>query len=302
MPLTVIVNRAGGAAAAAGPGLEQQLQDAFAKAGAAPRLRLLDPDSIPAAVEEAAADGRLVVAGGDGTIASAAQTLKGRDAELALLPLGTLNHFARALGIPADIEAAAALAATGTAQRVDVGEVNGHRFINNASIGLYPFMVSRREAVQHHRHWPKWLATGPAAWAALRRLPHHRLRIDMGHGSRAVVTPMLFVGNNRYTLDAGNVGGRDRLTDGVLSVFAVAHRSRIGLIWFALRSLFGRADRQADFVTIGECDSITVHTASHSIEIALDGEVRRLSTPLRFRAVPGALRVVVPPAEPEVSG
>jgi len=81
-----------------------------------------------------------------------------------------------------------------------------------------------------------------------------------------------------------------------LSVFAVAHRTRIGLIWFALRTLFGRADREADFVAIGENETLTVHSTGRSIEIALDGELRRLRSPLKFSVDPGALKIVVPDA------
>ena len=154
---------------------------------------------------KAAKKGRVVVAGGDGTAACAAQQLAGSDAELGLLPLGTLNHLARDLGLPTDLEEAAKVAATGTATAIDVAEVNGHVFVNNASIGLYPAMVREREGLQDDKGWPKWLSALPAAYAALERLPHHRLRIDLGQGERTIVTPLLFVGNNVYSLDKRRV-------------------------------------------------------------------------------------------------
>jgi diacylglycerol kinase family enzyme len=293
--LPVIVNRNGGAAASAGDALGDMLAEAFDKAGAEIELQMVDGDNVFEAVKKAAQGGvRVVVAGGDGTMACAAQALKDVDAELALLPLGTLNHLARDLGVPNDIAAAADLATHGGASAIDVGEVNGHRFVNNASIGLYPFMVRNRDDQRDRRNWPKWLATVPATWAALARLPHHRLRIDMGAGLQNMVTPLLFVGNNPYGLEAGRVGTRPSLTDGKLSVYAVARRSRKGLIWFALRTLLGKADRATDFVAIGDCEELTVHSSGRSIEIALDGEVQRLDSPLRFRAIPGGLTVVMP--------
>jgi diacylglycerol kinase family enzyme len=291
-PLTVIVNREGGAAAAAGDALAPRLEAAFEAARVDIDLQLVTGDEVFNAVR--AAKGRVVVAGGDGTMACAAQALKDADLELAILPLGTLNHLARDLGIPGDMAAAASLAAHGAASPVDVAQVNGHRFVNNASIGLYPFMVRNRDDQRDRHGWPKWLATVPAAWAALARLPHHRLRIDMGEGVQELVTPLLFVGNNPYGLDLGKVGTRDSLTDGRLSVFAVARRSRKRLIWFALRALVGKADRAADFVAIGDCEELVVHSRGSSIEIALDGEVRRLDSPLCFKVEPGALRVVIP--------
>ncbi len=294
--LPVLVNRAGGAAAAAGEELTDKIVAAFAAAGATVEVQLVAPTEIASAVRKAAATAeRLVVGGGDGTMGSVAQALADRpDTELALLPLGTLNHLARDLGIPSVLEEAATLAVTGATVPVDVATVNGHRFVNNASIGLYPFMVRRRDDARERAGLPKWLATLPAVSAALSRLPHHRLRIDMGDGAKPLITSLLFVGNNLYALEAGSVGTRESLADGLLSIFAVAHRTRLGLIWFALRTLFGRADRKADFVAIGESPVLTVHSTGRSIEIALDGEVRRLRSPLKFAVDAGALKIVMP--------
>lgn len=293
-PLPLIVNRAGGAAAAAGDTLADTLRAAFARAGTAIDLHMVEGGEISDTFQKLAAQGRIVVAGGDGTMACAAQAARETDVEIALLPLGTLNHLARDLGVPADIDAAARLAAEGQAVSIDVGDVNGHRFVNNASIGVYPRMVRSRDDTRERTGLPKWLATLPAAWHALARLPHHRLHIDMGDGVRPLITSLLFVGNNHYALDAGKVGQRPTLSDGTLSVYAVAHRTRLGLAWFALRALIGRADRDHDFVTIGDCESLTVSSSGNSIEIALDGEVCRLESPLKFRIEAGALRVVAP--------
>ena len=296
--IPVLVNRAGGAAAAAGDELEDQITAAFAAAGAAAEVQLVAADKMADAVRKAAATARrIVVGGGDGTMSCVAQALADHpDIELALLPLGTLNHLARDLGISSVLEEAAALAVTGTATPVDVATVNDQRFVNNASVGLYPFMVRRRDDARARTGLPKWLATLPAAGAALSRLPHHRLRIDMGEGVQPLITSLLFIGNNLYALEAGSVGTRESLADSLLSIFAVAHRTRLGLIWFALRTLFGRADRNADFVAIGESPSLTVHSPGRSIEIALDGEVRRLRSPLKFAVDAGALKIVVPDA------
>lgn len=294
MTLPVIVNKNGGAASRMGDALKDTLTDAFAKAGAEATVEPLDGKQMPEAIKEGAKNGRVVVAGGDGTAACAAQQLAGGDAELGLLPLGTLNHLARDLGIPTDLDQAAKVAATGTATPIDVAEVNGHVFINNASIGLYPLMVKEREGLQDAHGLPKWLSTVPAAFAALKRLPQHRLRIDMGQGERVIVTPLLFVGNNDYSLDRGELGARDTLTGGKLSVYAVAHRSRTALIWFAARTLAGRVDHQVDFVALGQCETLTVTPALPQIDIALDGEVTKLDAPLAFRIRPGALKVVRP--------
>ena len=297
--LHVIVNRNGGAAAKMGDMVAGVLEKAFAQAGATVRVAALDGKQIPEAIKAVARSGRVIVAGGDGTAAGAAQILAGSDTELGLLPLGTLNHLARDIGIPVDLGEAAEVAANGQPAAIDVGEVNGQVFVNNASIGLYPLMVRKREGLRRAKGWPKWLSTLPAAFAALERLPHHRLRLDWGRGERAIVTPLLFVGNNVYSLDRGEVGKRNTLTDGKLSLYAVARRRRAALIWFAMRALVGRAERSLDFETLGECETLTVSSSSGSIEIALDGELRRMDSPLEFRIRAGALTVIAPGEAPQ---
>lgn len=294
--LPVLINREGGAASKAGEKLADQVTQAFAEAGGQADVRMLKAKDMAKAIKKAASDNkRIVVAGGDGTIACAAQQLAGGKTELAILPLGTLNHFARDLGISFDLKAAATLAVTGAARPVDVGEVNGHKFINNASVGLYPFMVRNRDDIRQRRGWPKWLAMVPASWDALSRLRHHRLRIDMGRGEEPVITPLLFIGNNHYSLDGGSVGSRETLSDGKLSVYAVSRAGRVSLLWFGMRAVVGLADRKRDFETLGDAEAIIVRSPGKSVEIALDGEVQRLKLPLEFKTHPGGLRVVSPP-------
>lgn len=296
-PLTVIVNKGGGAASAAGAELENMLESAFAASGAKAVIKLCDGDEMAAQIRRTEKHGRVVVAGGDGTAACAAEALKGSDREMGLLPLGTLNHLAKDLGIPADLAAAADVAANGLVTAIDVGTVNGHRFVNNASIGIYPAMVREREELREANGWPKWFASIPAAWTALSRLPHHRLRIDMGQGQNPLVTPLLFVGNNMYSIERGAIGTRESLQDGRMSVFAVARKSRLALIWFALRGVAGKANRQEDFVALGECTELKVWSRSTSIELALDGEILRLETPLHFKSEAGALKILIPHPE-----
>lgn len=295
--MPVLVNREGGAAAKAGDGLRDTIRAAFAEANAAADVSLLAADEMADAIKAASEKApRIAVAGGDGTMACAAQALRGGRTELALLPLGTLNHLARDLKIPTDIKAAAQLAAHGEAIAIDLGTANGEAFVNNASIGLYPEMVREREAVRGRRKWPKWLATLPAAWDTLARLRHHRLRVNWGHGDRPLVTPLLFVGNGLYSLEQGAVGCRDTLQGGTLGIYAVAHRSRAALIWFALRAIAGRADRRTDFVMVGESEGLKVDAHRGEIEMAMDGEVRRATMPLHFAVERQALKVVARPA------
>jgi diacylglycerol kinase family enzyme len=292
-PVPVFVNRSGGTASARGETLAGELEAAFAAAGLAIDLHLIEGAQMPQAVKAVARAPLIVIGGGDGTLGCAAQAILDHgDAALGILPLGTRNHLARELGIPMDVAEAAKIIAAGDRRRIDLARVNGRVFVNNASIGLYPLMVRERDK----REAPKWLAALPAAHAALRRLPHHRLRVHMPGETSELVTAMLFVGNNRYELDAGRVGKRAALDGGTLSVFAVARRGRLALIGFALRTIAGRADRERDFAAIGETATMKVSGRARHVDVALDGEVMRLTMPLTFEALPGALSVVAPAA------
>lgn len=288
--IPVFVNRNGGTAAARGDGLREELTAAFAAVGLTIDLQLLDGARIGDAVRDAKAE-TVVVGGGDGTLGSAATILADREgAALGILPLGTRNHLARALGIPMDLEGAVAAIAAARRRRIDLGAVNGRVFVNNASIGFYPDLVVARDDLP----LPKWLAALPATVGALKRMRHHRLRLRLAHHEQAVVTPMLFVGNNRYDLAAGRLGQRASLEDGLLSVYAVASRQRLALIGFALRTLVGRADPDRDFAVLGDAPAFSVEGGSRAVRIALDGEVTRLALPLEFAIRPRALTVIAP--------
>jgi len=293
--IPVIVNRAGGTAASLGDALADRIAAAFEAAGLVADIRLIDGSDIADAVRALADVPTVVVGGGDGTLGCAAQArVESGAGAFGILPLGTRNHLALELGIPSELEGAAAVIAAGVVRPIDLATVNDVGFVNNASVGLYPLLVRWRDAERDRRGLPKWLATLPAAWATLRRLPHHRLRLSSGEGVRRVVTPLLFVGNNRYMLERGRLGERAALDDGLLYVFAVGAHSRMGMIWLALRTMLGFSDPAHDFAALGDTAEFTVESRASHIDIALDGEVRRMCTPLRFTVRPGVLKVIVP--------
>jgi diacylglycerol kinase family enzyme len=290
LPLPVIVNVAGGTASRAGDDLASQIEAAFAAAGQSISLELVDGEGLAATVERYAGEPRVVVGGGDGTLATAAAALAKADGELAILPLGTRNHFACQLGIPTDLEEAAKLAASGTAQQVDLGEAGDRVFINNLSVGAYVDLVRAREASP----LPKLLATVPATWRTLRKLRSRRFDLTIDGERGPIKTPLLFVGNNRYEVGEGRPGDRACLDDGLLSVFAVAPLPRSALIAAAMRTLVGRARMHRDFALDRTASEVRIDGTAPSVEIALDGERVRFELPLDVRIRPRALRVVTP--------
>jgi len=292
--VAVIVNKSGGTASALGDKLEETVRQAFA--GQAIALHLVEGKDIADTVRKCANADVVAIGGGDGTQGSAAAILAESDARQLVLPLGTRNHLAKQLGMPEKLEDAAKAAATGNEEAIDLAKAGDRVFVNNASIGIYTRLVRERD-----KRWgPKWLGTIPATWTVLRTLRARPLLLVVDGEKRRVVTPLLFIGNNRYSLDAGSVGQRESLSDGVLSLFAVEHKSAAALLAFAVRALFGRADPERDFCELAAAKEIVVEGAG-PIEVAFDGEVERMQLPLTFAIMPGALKVLVPAGEPAES-
>jgi diacylglycerol kinase family enzyme len=235
----------------------------------------------------------VVAGGGDGTINAVASVLVGTDRPLGVLPLGTLNHFAKDLRIPLDLESAIKVCLDEHTAQVDVGEVNGRIFLNNSSLGLYPSIVRQRERQQEREGRGKWPAFFWAALAVLRRYPFMDVRLSTDRKDFRRRTPFVFIGNNEYQMEGFGLGERARLDAGQLSL-TVAHRTgRLGLLRFAVRALFGGLRNEKDFDALSTKE-VWVETKRSRLRVATDGEVTIMHTPLHYRVRPGALRVLVP--------
>jgi diacylglycerol kinase family enzyme len=223
---------------------------------------------------------------------SVAGALAGRDVPLGVLPLGTLNHFAKDLGVPLDLDEAVRVVLAGQSERVDVGEVNGRVFLNNTSLGLYPLIV--RQRAQHRVHGPaKWIV---AAFATLREVRRHReitVRIVIDGKETIRRTPILFVGNNRYHAGGRDLGSRETLRGGRLAIYIVKGRGRRHLLRLAAKMLAGVGYREELEVLLA--DAATIEAGGARIEMAVDGELEHFEPPFEYRIRPGALRVLVPP-------
>ncbi|MBV9209487.1 MAG: diacylglycerol kinase family lipid kinase [Acidobacteria bacterium] len=235
----------------------------------------------------------IVAGGGDGTINAVASQLIGTGRTLGVLPLGTLNHFAKDLRIPLTLEEAAETILTGRAVEVDVGEVNGRVFLNNSSLGLYPSIVHRREQQQQRLGRGKWPAFIWAALSVLKRYPFLNVRLHAGEKELKRRTPFVFIGNNEYVMESFNIGSRSCLDAGELSLY-IAHRTgRLGLLRLAWRALFGGLRDEEDFDALCTKE-VWIETSRRKLRVATDGEVTVMRTPLHYRVRPRALRVIVP--------
>jgi diacylglycerol kinase family enzyme len=237
----------------------------------------------------------VAAAGGDGTLNCISAALVGTSQILGVIPLGTLNHFAKDLAIPLGLEDAIEVIATGNEKLVDVGEVNGQIFLNNSSLGLYPRLVRERERLQSAGSG-KWMAFLRAIGYVASRYSHLQVRLDTEAAKSLRTTPFIFIGNNKYQTQGWNVGKRLRLDAGNLWLYAAPHVGPVRLALRALGTLFsGREKNEVDAYEAKEC---WIETRTRRLDVARDGEVSTMNSPLHYRIRPRALRVIGPSREP----
>ena len=278
------------------------LAAAMAVLGDAAELRRCAPGSgIARAVRGAIADGfgAIVAAGGDGTVVAVAQSLIGTPVPMGILPLGTFDYFARGLGLPQDPAEAARAILSGEPRPQSVGEVSGQVFLNNTSIGLYPYILRRREDT--HRRFGRSRAA--ACWSVIRTLldvrrPQSRT-ITIEGTARTLRTPLIFAARSAYRLrEFGLTGeravGRDRLV-----LFVLHDTPRLGMFRMGWR-LLRRRVRDGEDVDIRIADDVRVDASHRSDLAALGGERAALALPVTFRVRRDALNVIMPRPEDRV--
>jgi diacylglycerol kinase family enzyme len=291
--IPAIVNVASGTAAQAREALD--LSGAF-------DVHEVQPDEIDATVRELVAEGarRVLVAGGDGTIATAAAALLDTPAELAVLPGGTLNHFARDLGISTVAAEAVELAAGDACRGVDVGLVNGKIFLNTSSVGAYVRFVRVRERLE--RRFGYRLASALAAFRILFQYRLIAVELEADGTRRIYRTPLVFIGVGERELQLPTLG--NRVPDGRrgLHVMVVRGRSRARLLAVGLEAVARGVKAvsrtpQFDSFIVDRCRIDLRRTGA----VAVDGELVTLRPPLEYELRRDALTVVCPPRDSAIA-
>jgi diacylglycerol kinase family enzyme len=264
--------------------------------------RILEPERHAVALRQALQAGapKVVVAGGDGTIAAAAAVLAGTSTALAVLPAGTLNHFARDHGIPTDPREALQVAEHGRVIPVDVGYLNEQLFLSTSSVGVYVRFVETRDRLTRHLGYR--LASLAAGLRILRTLRNVRVTLETAGETRVYRAPLVFVGVGERSLTPPGLGRLAGQPGGTLHVViargrrqarrfarAYAHLSR-GLVLesrpFGLDSAL--------------VERLRLDLPKKAVKVAMDGEIRRQRTPLEYRLGRGALNLVVPASEDQL--
>jgi undecaprenyl-diphosphatase len=215
------------------------------------------------------------VAGGDGSVAAAAAVALEHGLPLAVIPAGTLNHFARDVGVATPPEAVDAVLG-GAAVRVDVAEVNGTPFLNTASIGSYPEMVRRRDRLSGRMG--KWAALTVAAAQVLR----HGSPVELEVNDQRISAWILFVGNGCYVPRGLSPAWRPRLEDGLLDVQYLRADLRFGRTRAVLATLLGVSEHSRSYRGF-QVPELRVRVLSGPQQVAYDGETGETTTEFLFR-------------------
>lgn len=296
VPIEVIINPGSGSVLEGET--EGSLREKFVADGIDANVHVVQKDERIEALARKAASGDaeiIVAGGGDGTVSAVATEVAKAGKTLGVLPLGTLNNFSKDLGIPQELLGAIGVVGAGRTIKIDLAEVNGRIFINNSSIGLYPRIVRKREQ-QQRLGYGKWWA---AFWAALRIFRFSRflkVRIEIDGKSFLRKTPFLFVGNNQYEMDLYNIGRRSSIDRGKLSVYFLRRGGRWGVIIMLLKTLTGSLKQWRDFEEV-LTETVTIQTRRRRLPMAFDGEVGMMETPLEYKILPAALKVIVPASD-----
>lgn len=295
--VSVVVNaRSGGWIDFDPRAIRDELAGRFADAGMRARVLPVQGAEITRALRrEARGDAdALVVAGGDGTIRSAADAVMESGMPLGVLPGGTLNLLARDLRLPLDWRDAIRALGQAQVRVIDVAEVGGVRFLGLALMGLYPRIARAREAGRGHSplvSWPRLALAALRAWS-----DYPRLTVDIHHAGsdETFRTRTVVIANNYAKVAPGGIPRREALDSGHLTAYVPTDCGVWGSLRMGARFLSGTW-HQDPAVAIREAAELEVSPRRRGwVTVMLDGELFRLPTPLAFGILPRALRVLAP--------
>lgn len=237
--------------------------------------------------------GVVVAAGGDGTLNAVAKRLMHTNIPMGVIPLGTFNYVARVLDIPIDVFAAADVIATGKFREVHVATINDQIYLNNASLGLYPLFIKKRELYnQHFGRFPLNAYTSGLD-VLLREHKSLKLSINVDGQKYPVATPLIFFGNNQLQLCDMKLRIAKCAANGKLAGVVVAKSDRFSLLKMLLKLIQGKIEQTPDVYTFC-AENITVGCKKDKVTVAIDGELMELETPLNFSVQKSSLKVMVP--------
>ena len=237
--------------------------------------------------------GVVVAAGGDGTLNSVASKLMNTEIPMGILPLGTFNYVARLLNIPLDLLKAAEVVATGQIRTVHVAQINEHIYLNNASLGLYPLFIQRREL--YNRRFGRFPlhAYTSALDVLIRDRKELKLELQVDGRKYPVKTPLIFFGNNQLQLAELNLRIAKAAEAGLVAGVVVAKSDKPTLFKILWQLIRGKLDH-APHVYSFSGHQVKIHSRARKLTVALDGEIVEMQPPLEISVSKNVLKIMVP--------
>ena len=235
----------------------------------------------------------VLAGGGDGTISAAAARLMGKKKALAILPAGTMNLFARGLGIPAIPRCRAEIFCRRRNHPVDMATANGRPFVHQFSIGMHARMVQLRQGMEFGSRLGKIRASAKAAWATINNPPAMNVTLRIGEAEMTARITGIGITNNLF--GEGHLPYADNPAGGVLGVYVTVARQRAELVKFFFNVARGKW-RDNEHVEIHQADRtvLKIHSGIRKFRAVMDGELVRLDRETTIEIQPGALNVLVP--------
>lgn len=237
--------------------------------------------------------GVVVAAGGDGTLNSVAKHLLETQIPVGILPLGTFNYVARLLGIPLDLVEAAQVIATGQIKSIHVARINQEIYLNNASLGLYPLFIKKREDYNRIFGRLPIHAYTSALDVLIRDRKELKLKIWVDQKKYPVKTPLIFFGNNPLQLAEMKMRIAQAAEQGKVAGVVVAKSDKMTLFKLVYQLIRGKIDEASDVYSFA-ADQVRIESRRNKLMIAIDGETVEMTPPLNISVLKNALNVMVP--------
>ena len=237
--------------------------------------------------------GVVVAAGGDGTLNAVAGKLIGTHIPMGILPLGTFNFVARVLNIPLDLIEAAQVIATGTTRAVHVAQINQHIYLNNASLGLYPLFIQRREL--YNQRFGRFAINAYTSGldVMIRDRKELKLELEVDGNKYPLKTPLIFFGNNQLQLAEMNLRIAAAAEQGKVAGVVVAKSDKATLFKILWQLMRGGLEHAPDVYSFA-ADEVQVHSKRAKLTVAVDGEIFDMRPPLKISVRKNALNIMVP--------
>lgn len=273
----------------------EELKAEFSKYGITPEIYDIDdhsPEDILKYIESVNYD-VVAASGGDGTVNMMAGLLQGKDIALGVIPSGTLNHFAKDLNIPLTLKGSVKLIATKETSYIDTASVNSRLFLNNSSIGIYPLAVRKRDTQQSMLRRNKWLSMLYGVLSVLKKFPLYAVRIKTENETLLFRSPIVFIGNNEYSIELLTMGSRKSLSGGKLSLYLARSNTRLKMLKLVLFAFLNRLKDSGE-LEMRLVDEVIIESRKKSLSVSIDGEVEQIQPPLYYKINRNNLKVIFP--------